>query len=256
VVIFRRLCASISFAQSNNPAANRLGELRTLRARIINHSRPSSRRFYSPDNEISNWREYVGGWVGPECQENGSSQTLSTFVAEPAINFHGSIVMQYSPDKSLAVIASVLTALVIVGCNTNGRQSETGNSTSDGQAERPPVNREPTGVVSPVVDNRIPDASAAESSAPGEKASEARSSNQVATDNFTFTPQSLTVPVGTNVTWINRDDVPHTVVDTEKRFRSTALDTDDSFSFTFTAPGEYPYYCGIHPHMTGTIVVK
>jgi plastocyanin len=173
-----------------------------------------------------------------------------------AINFHGSIVMQYSPSKSLTVIASVLTALVIVGCNTKGRQSETGNSTPDGQAVRPPANQEPAGVVSPVADNHKPSASAAESSASGEKASEASSSNQVAIDNFTFTPQTLTVPVGTKVTWINRDDVPHTVTDTEKRFKSTTLDTDDSFSFTFIAPGEYPYYCGIHPHMTGTIVVK
>jgi plastocyanin len=173
-----------------------------------------------------------------------------------AIHFHGGIVMQYSPNKSLTVIASILTALVIVGCNTKGRQSEIGNSTPDGQAERPPVNQEPAAVVSPVVDNHKPGASAAESSAPDEKASEASSTNQVAIDNFTFRPQTLTVPVGTKVTWINRDDVPHTVMDTEKRFRSAALDTDDSFSFTFTAPGEYPYYCGIHPHMTGTIVVK
>jgi plastocyanin len=173
-----------------------------------------------------------------------------------AIDFHESIVMQYSPNKSFTVIASVLTALVIVGCNTKGRQSETGNSTPDGQAERPPVNREPATVVSPVADNHKPGTSAAEPSAPGEKASQATSSNQVTIDNFTFTPQTLTVPVGAKVTWINRDDVPHTVVDTERRFRSAALDTDDSFSFTFTAAGEYPYFCGIHPHMTGTIVVK
>jgi plastocyanin len=177
-------------------------------------------------------------------------------VGGAAINFYGSIDMQYSPNKSLSVIASILTALVIVGCNTKGGQSETGNSTSDGQAERPPVNREPAAVVSPVADNHKPSASAAESSAPDEKASAASSSNQVAIDNFTFTPQTLTVPVGMKVTWINRDDVPHTVTDAGKRFRSTALDTDDSFSFTFTAPGAYPYYCGIHPHMTGSIIVK
>jgi plastocyanin len=164
--------------------------------------------------------------------------------------------MQYSPNKSLTVIASVLTALVIVGSNTKGRQSEIGNSTPVGPAERPLANQEPAAVVSPIADNHKPSASAAESSARNEKTSEASSTNQVAIDNFTFTPQTLTVPVGTKVTWINRDDVPHSVIDTEKRFKSTTLDTDDSFSFTFTATGEYPYYCGIHPHMTGKIIVK
>jgi hypothetical protein len=107
-----------------------------------------------------------------------------------AINFHESIVMQYSPNKSLTVIASVLTALVIVGCNTKGRQSEIGNSTPDGHAERPPANQEPAAVVSPIADNHKPGAAAAESSTPNEKASEANSTNQVAIDNFTFTPQT------------------------------------------------------------------
>jgi plastocyanin len=82
--------------------------------------------------------------------------------------------------------------------------------------------------------------------------------NQVTIDNFAFSPQTLTVPVGTKVTWINRDDVPHTATSTvEPRvFDSKALDTDDKFSFVFTAPGTYPYFCAVHPHMTGEIVVK
>jgi plastocyanin len=78
----------------------------------------------------------------------------------------------------------------------------------------------------------------------------------VAIDNFTFTPQTLTVAVGTKVTWINHDDVPHTVKSTEKKFLSGTLDTDDKFSFVFTEPGTYPYFCTVHSHMTGTIVVK
>ena len=82
------------------------------------------------------------------------------------------------------------------------------------------------------------------------------SSAAVKIDNFTFSPQALTVPVGATITWINDDDVPHTVVDTGKRFKSAALDTDDKFSFTFTTAGEYSYFCGIHTHMTGKIVVK
>ncbi len=80
--------------------------------------------------------------------------------------------------------------------------------------------------------------------------------NQVSIDNFTFSPQTLTVSVGASVTWLNRDDVPHSVVSTDKLFKSPPLDTDDKFSFTFTKPGEYPYFCGVHPHMTGKIVVK
>jgi plastocyanin len=74
-------------------------------------------------------------------------------------------------------------------------------------------------------------------------------------DNFTFEPAKLTVKVGTTVTWKNRDDIPHTVVSAGK-FRSKALDTDDNYSFTFTAAGDYTYFCSLHPHMTGTIKVE
>lgn len=76
-------------------------------------------------------------------------------------------------------------------------------------------------------------------------------------DNFTFGPQALTVAVGTTVTWINQDDIPHTVVATDgKSFRSKVLDTGDRFSFTFARPGRFGYFCSIHPHMTGTVLVK
>ena len=75
-------------------------------------------------------------------------------------------------------------------------------------------------------------------------------------DNFTFTPQSVNVKAGTTVTWTNQDDIPHTVTSATKAFRSKALDTDDKFSFTFTTAGVYEYFCSLHPHMTGTIVVE
>ena len=78
---------------------------------------------------------------------------------------------------------------------------------------------------------------------------------EVKIDNFTFPPQKLTVKAGTTVTWTNEDDIPHTVVSTG-HFRSKALDTGDKYSFTFTTPGSYQYFCYIHPHMTGTIVVQ
>jgi amicyanin len=75
-------------------------------------------------------------------------------------------------------------------------------------------------------------------------------------DNFTFSPPTLTVSAGTTVTWKNEDDIPHTVTSTAKVFKSSALDTDDNFSFTFTTPGVYEYFCSLHPHMTGKIVVE
>lgn len=75
-------------------------------------------------------------------------------------------------------------------------------------------------------------------------------------DNFTFTVAALTVKAGTTVTWTNRDDIPHSVVDKDRKlFRSKALDTGDTFSFTFQEPGNYDYFCALHPHMTGRIVV-
>jgi plastocyanin len=79
---------------------------------------------------------------------------------------------------------------------------------------------------------------------------------EVRVDNFTFGPQSLTVPLNTTVTWVNRDDIPHVIVSDDGVFRSKALDTDDKYSFTFTKAGTYPYFCGIHPKMVGKIVVQ
>jgi plastocyanin len=75
-------------------------------------------------------------------------------------------------------------------------------------------------------------------------------------DNFSFAPKTLTVPAGGKVTWTNHDDVPHTIVSTEKRFASPVLDTNERFSYSFTTPGTYAYFCSIHPHMTGSIVVQ
>lgn len=80
--------------------------------------------------------------------------------------------------------------------------------------------------------------------------------NQVKIDNFFFGPQTITVPVGTKVTWVNKDDIPHTVTSDTKLFASRALDTDQQFSFTFTAPGTNNYYCSMHPKMTGKVIVK
>jgi plastocyanin len=78
---------------------------------------------------------------------------------------------------------------------------------------------------------------------------------KVKIDNFTFSPAELKVKVGDTVTWTNNDDIPHTVVSAGK-FRSKAMDTDNSFSFTFTEAGDYKYFCSLHPHMTGMIKVE
>jgi len=75
-------------------------------------------------------------------------------------------------------------------------------------------------------------------------------------DNFTFAPGSVNVPVGTTVRWTNHDDIPHTVVSDDKTFKSKVLDTDEEFTYTFTKPGTYSYFCSIHPKMTAKVVVQ
>jgi len=79
---------------------------------------------------------------------------------------------------------------------------------------------------------------------------------EVKIDNFSFGPQTITVPVGATVTWTNRDDIPHTVVSTDGVFKSKVRDTDEKFSYTFTKAGTYSYFCSIHPKMTGKVVVQ
>ena len=80
--------------------------------------------------------------------------------------------------------------------------------------------------------------------------------SEVKIDNFSFTPSTVTVPAGTTVTWTNSDDIPHTVVSNDNTFKSRVLDTDEKFSYTFTKPGTYPYFCSVHPKMTAKIVVQ
>ncbi len=79
---------------------------------------------------------------------------------------------------------------------------------------------------------------------------------RVVIDNFTFSAPTVTIHAGTGVTWVNRDDVPHTVMSEDKAFKSPVLDTGDSFTHTFAARGTYSYYCSIHPRMVGKVVVR
>ena len=87
-------------------------------------------------------------------------------------------------------------------------------------------------------------------------AQEKPATNAVTIDNFSFGPMELTIPAGTEVTWINRDDIPHVIMSVDHKFRSRALDTDDKYSFKFQDPGTYEYFCAVHPKMTGKIIVK
>ena len=152
--------------------------------------------------------------------------------------------MRYHPKplfnvrNAAALAALLLTGSLLTGCGTDSGHATIARSTSAPAA----------------------DVAGADPALPTDKvvagSNDASAAQQISIDNFTFSPQTLNVPVGATVTWINRDDVPHTVVDADKRFKSAALDTDDKFTFTFTTAGEYPYFCGIHTHMTGKVVVK
>jgi plastocyanin len=97
---------------------------------------------------------------------------------------------------------------------------------------------------------------AAATVSPASAAAPAAAGPTVKIDNFVFGPTALTVTVGTTVTWINQDDIPHTVVANDKTFRSKVLDSEERFAFTFTKPGEFAYFCSLHPHMVGKVIVK
>lgn len=102
----------------------------------------------------------------------------------------------------------------------------------------------------------VVDSSLAMASSTRASLEKAANTSEVKIDNFSFIPKSMTVKAGTVVTWTNHDDIPHVIVSTEKKFSSPVLDTDQAFSFKFPEPGSYPYFCKIHPTMTGAIVVE
>ena len=132
-----------------------------------------------------------------------------------------------SPNlMALAVVMSLL--VVVAGCTEgNGRGASSQGMTNNGPSK---------------MDHMTPPEAA----------------QQIKIDNFTFDPPTLTIAAGTKVTWINRDDVPHTATSTAKpkSFDSGTLDTDQQFSHVFTKPGTYDYFCAVHPKMTGQIIVK
>ena len=137
------------------------------------------------------------------------------------------------------LMLTIISAALVAGCSRNPGGSHIKSDAADGEhhAEEMVLNT---------------------TSASNMAADSATSRHQVTIDNFAFNPRTLTVPVGTEVTWINRDDVPHTATSAVKPrvFDSKTLDTDEKFSFVFTAVGTYEYFCAVHPHMSGEIVVK
>jgi plastocyanin len=126
------------------------------------------------------------------------------------------------------VVASASIAGVLVGCAPGGSPPTTGPAPAE---------------------TAVTEAETAETPAAG---------REVVIDNFAFAPQVLTVAPGTRVTWVNKDDVPHTATSAQKPrlFNSGAVDTDERYSHVFTTPGTYTYFCAVHPRMTATIVVK
>jgi plastocyanin len=140
--------------------------------------------------------------------------------------------MRYSGAKTVMLLAGMATLLT--GCGVN-------------PSAAPPTNPVPHDTN----DREI-------SSASSRTAASAAEAARVVIDNFAYSPREITVAPGSRVLWLNRDDVPHTVTSAAKPrvFDSGALDDEESFSFVFEAPGTYEYFCALHPHMTGTVIVK
>jgi plastocyanin len=130
--------------------------------------------------------------------------------------------------------------LAVVGCTGNSR----GNS--DGPDRVAPATPDA------IHEERPGEVANQKAEEPGED------KNQIVIDNFSFKPSKLTITAGTKVTWVNRDDVPHTATSTTKPrvIDSKTLDTDERYSQVFRTPGTYAYFCALHPKMTGEIIVK
>src|SRR5882762_7727625 len=140
--------------------------------------------------------------------------------------------------RFLLVIVTSLLSLLLAAC---------GQSAAD---SAPTVSRNSNTKMSKM------DMPAKPSPAAGKDLPTPSTANQVAVENFSFQPGTLTIKAGTTVTWVNHDDEPHTVNENNKTFKSGTLDTDAKFSYKFTSPGTYSYFCSLHPRMTGQIIVK
>jgi plastocyanin len=157
------------------------------------------------------------------------------------------MINQLKRELLLVTLASLM-GLFLAACGQSGAESNGSPETQSTPA--PTVSRNANTEMSKM------DMPAKPSPAAGKDLPTSSTANQVMVENFSFQPGTLTVTPGTTVTWINHDDEPHTVNENDKRFKSGTLDTDAKFSFKFTSPGTYSYFCSLHPRMTGQIIVK
>jgi plastocyanin len=150
--------------------------------------------------------------------------------------------------KLLLVTLMSLLSLSLAACGQGGADSTGGSETQSTTAPNasPNSNTEMSKMEMP----------AKSSPAAGKSLSTSSNPNQVVVENFSFQPGTLTVKPGTTVTWVNHDDEPHTVNENNKSFKSGTLDTDAKFSYKFTTPGTFSYFCSLHLRMTGQIIVK
>jgi plastocyanin len=150
--------------------------------------------------------------------------------------------------KLLLVTVMSLLSLFLTACGQTGADSGASSETQSTKAPNasPNSNTEMSKMDMP----------AKPSPAAGKDLPTPSTANQVMVENFSFQPGTLTVKAGTTVTWVNHDDEPHTVNENNKTFKSGTLDTDAKFSYKFTSPGTYSYFCSLHPRMTGQIIVK
>ena len=150
--------------------------------------------------------------------------------------------------KFLLITVMSVLSLFLAACGQSGADS----SGSSGTQSTTPPNASPN----PNTEMSKMEMPAKPSPSPNKDLPKGSSPNQVVMENFSFQPATLTVKAGTSVTWINNDDTPHTVNENDKLFKSGAMDTDGTFSYKFTSPGTYSYFCSLHPRMTGQIIVK
>ena len=159
--------------------------------------------------------------------------------------------MRNSLKRNMSHIAMIgLLSLFLTSCAESSGTEYGQGSYSESQASAPPT-------ASPNANMDMSDMKMPAKPPIAHKNMEAGvAANQVVIENFSFAPATLTVKAGTKVTWINRDDVPHTVNENDKRFKSGPMDTDDQFSYTFSDQGTFSYFCALHPKMTGQIIVQ
>ena len=150
--------------------------------------------------------------------------------------------------KLLLVTVTSLLSLFLAACSQSGADSSGSSETQSTTA--------PSAATNSNTDMSKMEMPAKPSPAAGKDMPTPSTPNQVIVENFSFQPGTLTVKAGTTVTWVNHDDEPHTVNENNKTFKSGTLDTDAKFSYKFTTPGTYSYFCSLHPRMTGQIIVK